>query len=246
MVVVGRLERGHPAGSQTRFCFYAENDKMGSWEKKAFENDSALDWLAELKAQGVPALRAILLTVAQTDEDEYLDIDDGASAIAAAEIVAAALGHGRDRVPPQVNTWLDANPGAILVEDLVLARRAAERVLAANSELRALRNDDGSSGAWHADMRVLLTRLGGNPATATPPAKATHQTTREPAMASATGQQERSKMVLLTFLRARGLEPDKQQMQLIRACRDGAAIRSWLARAINAPSVEAVLDGEEK
>ena len=207
---------------------------MGAWGEKAFENDSALDWLAEFEGQGVPALRSILSTVAQTEEDDHLDMDDGAPAIAAAEIVAAALGHGRDRVPQRVNTWLDANAGAILAEDVVPARRAVERVLAANSELRALWDDSGPHTAWNADTRVLLIRLGGNPDVA-------EGTARKPTTARAAGQQEQSKTALLTFLRARGLEPDEQQMDRIRVSSDDAEIRLWLARAIDAPSVEAVL-----
>ena len=50
---------------------------MGAWGAKAFENDSALDWFAELEANGVTALRSILSRVADTAEDDYLDVDDG-------------------------------------------------------------------------------------------------------------------------------------------------------------------------
>lgn len=103
---------------------------MGAWGEKAFENDAALDWLAELEAQGAPWLRAALSTVERTVQDQYLDVDDAAAAIAAAEIVCAALGHGRDRVPARVSKWIDANASAITDEDAACARRAVERVLA--------------------------------------------------------------------------------------------------------------------
>jgi hypothetical protein len=132
---------------------------MGAWGEKAFQNDSALDWVAELEAKGVSAVRRALSTTAETPADEYLDSDDGSSALAAAEIVAAALGRGRDRVTKNVIAWLDANAAAIVPADMVVARQAVERVLADNSELRSLWGETGES-KWHADVRILLTRLG--------------------------------------------------------------------------------------
>src|SRR3954471_2737029 len=116
---------------------------MGAWGEKAFQNDSALDWLSDLESDGLPVLRDILTIVGDTPADDYLDVDDGAPAIAAAEIVAAALGCGRDRIPKRLSPWLDDNASAINPDDLVLARRAVERVLSENSELRGLWDDSG-------------------------------------------------------------------------------------------------------
>jgi hypothetical protein len=215
---------------------------MGAWGEKAFENDSALDWLTELEAEGVTALRTILSTVAETEEDDYLDVDDGAGAIAAAEIVAAALGRGRDRVPKQVIAWLDANAGAIRSEDLALARRAVERVVAPNSELRGLWDPDGSNTTWHADVGVLLTRLGGDPGTAS---RRAEKGRGQPRPLTGAKQQEQSKTILLTFLRARGLEPSEEEMARIHGSNDGEEIATWLARVVDAASV-ADMFGEKK
>jgi hypothetical protein len=214
---------------------------MGAWGEKAFENDSALDWLAELEAGGVHAVRTALETVTQTDEGEYLDVDAGAHAIAAAEIVAVALGQAGDRVPPQVASWLEANAGAVDTEDLALARKAVERVLAANSELRGLWDDIGASTPWHADVMSLLTRLGGNPSLSARPVARASQTLPHLATPKAAGQHEQLKAALLTFLRTRGLEPDEQQIEQIRASHDEEEIRVWLSRAIDARSMDAVL-----
>jgi len=218
-----------------------ERFKMGAWGEKAFENDSALDWLAELEAGGLPALRAALSTVAQTEEGEYLDADAGARAIAAAEIVAAALGRGSERVPSQVAAWLEANAGAIDADDLALARNAVERVLVANSELRGLWDDSGLITPWHADVGVLLTRLGGNTSLSSRPVARANQTATNLATAKVTGHNEQLKAALLAFLRARGLEPDEQGLERIGSAQDGDEIRLWLARAIDAPSMEAIL-----
>jgi hypothetical protein len=203
---------------------------MGAWGAKAFENDSALDWLVELEAEGVDGLRDLLARVAETDEEEYLDVDDGAPAIAAAEIVAAATGRGRDRVPPAVLPWLDANAAEMVEEDLILAGRAVERVVAASSELRELWEEGGSDSPWHADVRVLLTRLGRPARIGAPPVRP-----HEPA-------EETEKVALLTFLRARGLEPSEEELVQIEGADDAASIRRWLSRALFASSVADVLD----
>jgi hypothetical protein len=202
---------------------------MGAWGAKAFENDSALDWLVELEAEGVDGLRDLLARVAETDEEEYLDVDDGAPAIAAAEIVAAATGRGRDRVPPAVLPWLDANAAEMVEEDVTLAGRAVERVVAPSSELRELWEEGGFDSPWHADVRVLLTRLG-RPARIGAPVRPHEQA------------EEAEKQALLTFLRARGLEPSEEELARIEDADDAASIRRWLSRALFASSVGDVLD----
>ena len=212
---------------------------MGAWGEKTYENDSALDWLGELEAEGVAFLRGTLSRVADTDQEDYLDVDDGTSAIAAAEIVAAALGHGRDRLTETATAWLDANQGTVVPEDLTLANRAVERVLTGGSELRALWDENGEDNGWHADVRVLLERLAGGTGAVTSIAPAANHA--KPSQRAPVG--ERDKQVLVTFLRARGLEPTARQMERISASQDAEEIRRWLARAVDAPSVAALLDG---
>jgi len=210
---------------------------MGAWGEKAFENDSALDWLAEFEVDGLSLLRETLTRVAELHADEYLDVDDGAASVAAAEIVAAALGRQRDRVPATLNGWLDAHEGSLVGDDQELARRALERVLRAGSELRDLWEEGGTESAWHADVRALLGRLGG-PITAS-------EATGTPASAGAAPRHaafEQEKQALATFLQARGLEPTAQQLARIQASHDADEIRLWLARVVSARSVAELLD----
>ena len=199
--------------------------------------------MGELESEGLPALRTALLAVTQTAEDEYVDIEEAASAIAAAEVVAAALGHGRDRVPPRVNTWLDRNASEIVGDDLSAARRAVDRVLAARSEPCAPRSNDDTCAAWLEDVHALLIRLDGDQ-TAARQGRPMELAARAPANTKPMASQERSKTVLLTLLSARGLEPNDQQLDRIRATSDDAEIRLWLARAVDAHSVQAVF-GED-
>jgi hypothetical protein len=207
---------------------------MGAWGAKAFENDSAMDWLAELETGGVHSLRHILSSIADTGEDEYLDVDDGSAAVAGAEIVAAASGHGRTHVPKRLGAWLDANAPAVGPAEVALARRAVQRVLAGNSELRQLWDGHGPDSAWHADMRRLVEQLGGDVG-AVPTG---------PGPAAARAPEERyanEKQALLTFLRARGLVPTEVQEARILASHDVAEINRWLAGADRAASVDALL-----
>lgn len=203
--------------------------RMGAWGEKAFQNDSALDWLAELESDGLAAIHAILSRVADSDETEYLDVDEGSAAIAAAEIVAATR-HGRRRLNDEAAEWLAANASAIGDDDVVLARRAVERVLGGGSELRALWDENGADTEWHADVRALLVMLGGDPKSAFSPRRAE-------------SVDENSKQALLAFMAARGLEPDARQQARIEATTDPAELRRWLGRVLTAKSVAEVLDG---
>jgi hypothetical protein len=209
---------------------------VGTWGDRAFQNDSALDWLADLEVGGVAELRITLSRVADTHADDDVDVDDGAAAIAAAEIVAAALGHGMDRLTSSARAWLEANDRFASADDGQLAWRAVNRVLTGRSELRALRAESAPDTAWHTDVRALLGRLQGSAGVIAPiPSRAEQNSPRAKAY-------EREKQVLVTFLSMRGLEPNAQQLERIRTSRDEAEIRCWLARALDAPSIAEVLD----
>jgi hypothetical protein len=209
---------------------------MGTWGEKAFQNDSALDWAAELAAKGPSQLAETLANVADIDATELLDVDDGSAAIAAAEVVAAALGFGRDRITKALNTWLDANPAVVGPSDLALAKRAVERVLGEQSELRELWDEHGPDNPWQLDVRALLARLGTDAAAAALPRSSDHAPGRR------APNLERDKQVLLAFLVGRGLQPSAEQIARIQWSRDPEQMRRWLARAIDTPSVAALLD----
>lgn len=207
---------------------------MGAWGAKAFENDSALDWLSELEADGLDALHDILGAVADTPPDAYLDVDEGSPALAAAEIVAAALGHGRERIPRRVVRWLDANPSAITADDRELALHAVERVIGDASELRGLWDDAGLDSEWHADVRILLTRLGGDPSALL------SESSDEDGPADQTA--DRLRLAILMFLRIRGLQPTDEQKARIDASTDAAQLQRWADRAANEASVDVVFE----
>jgi len=215
---------------------------MGAWGSGASENDSARDWISELDTGGAAAIRRVLKRVADTDAEAYLDVDDGSAAVAAAEIVAAALTKQPERLNAQATAWLEANIAVLGDKDADLARRAVERVMAGESELRALWGDSGPHSAWHADVRELLGRLGGG-GRPTASQRAPKAKSAKPGRGRAEQDPHlQLKQALLAFLGMRGLEPTDAQYARMEASRDAAEIRRWLARAPDAPSVAALLD----
>ncbi|MDX2090710.1 MAG: DUF4259 domain-containing protein [Kofleriaceae bacterium] len=65
---------------------------MGAWGSGPFENDGALDFLGEGATRDTIA--EVLRRCAEAAPGDYLDVDDGQMALAAAELVALGFGYG--------------------------------------------------------------------------------------------------------------------------------------------------------
>jgi hypothetical protein len=117
---------------------------MGTWGYKPFENDTALDFIAEFEDRGKVAVEEALDAV--LDNDAYVEAPDADSAIAAAAFVAAASGH---------SDWLENQSArnifnnAVDIKNLVglkpKASAALTRILAPESELHDLWKGAGST-----------------------------------------------------------------------------------------------------
>lgn len=111
---------------------------MGTWDAGLFGNDSAADFFNDLddapEHQRAGMIRAAL--TAAVGNDAYLDLDEGAPAVAAAALVAHRLRGGEQFAP---NGYGPEAPVSDLPPDLIpLAISAVERVLGPDSELAAL------------------------------------------------------------------------------------------------------------
>src|SRR5690242_14698988 len=100
---------------------------MGSWGTGTFENDTAVDWIGDFAdgAGDVEMVRTALTTVA--DASGYIDADHGCEALAACEIVAAALGRApsapeNPRIADKLPMLTDWAEGATEDVELVAAR----------------------------------------------------------------------------------------------------------------------------
>jgi hypothetical protein len=79
---------------------------MGAWGHSAFENDDALDWVAELEAaEDTSILMTVFEAVLEADED-YIEIPEASITIAAAEVVTALLGQADPSLPQEVQAWV--------------------------------------------------------------------------------------------------------------------------------------------
>ena len=132
---------------------------MGAWGIGNFENDAALDWVHELEqSDSFIAVRDALNRVSLVGE--YIDADDAAMALAAAEVVAAMAGTAAVTLPDEVSNWvsihssMDASPLLELAVRVVTAIRSSPQ-----SELKELWMETDKFGAWDELAGDLLQRL---------------------------------------------------------------------------------------
>ncbi|MBZ0234148.1 MAG: DUF4259 domain-containing protein [Deltaproteobacteria bacterium] len=128
---------------------------MGAWGPGNFENDTVLDWLADVDSwqSVVDALFAILRTPA----DRVLDASSCCVALGAAEIVAACLGRP-GRLPQRAVEVV----AAVRQECDESARDAAARCvrrIEKESELQSLFDEGGRYEKWHSVLEELVARL---------------------------------------------------------------------------------------
>ncbi|MDQ3032184.1 MAG: DUF4259 domain-containing protein [Myxococcota bacterium] len=132
---------------------------MGAWGPGSFENDGALDWVAEFQDEADEAmLDETLRGVVDADPGDYVDVDDAAAALAAAEVVAATNGHAAKSLPEELAS-LALKPNAARTK---LAVDAVRRVQA-GSELQELWEENGPNATWRAIVDELLVRLAAPP-----------------------------------------------------------------------------------
>ncbi|MDQ6943282.1 MAG: DUF4259 domain-containing protein [Candidatus Eremiobacteraeota bacterium] len=134
---------------------------MGAWGMGTFENDDAMDWIADFSASpSDEALRAALARPA--DADGYLESPDASNALAAAEVVAALKGAPTANVVV-VEDYLPAiaRSEISVTEDLTaLALRAIDRVVS-DSELKELWDEVDDASVWRAEVAALRDRVAG-------------------------------------------------------------------------------------
>jgi hypothetical protein len=133
---------------------------LGCWAIDSFGNDDAADWLCDLVEQN--DLGFIQETIKRVlDIDSYLEAPDAAQALAAVEVVAAAL--GRPTTAGQAEESLAEWVARVKpVPDLSLVSQASaaiDRILGPESELRELWEESGEFEKWEANVTDLRSKL---------------------------------------------------------------------------------------
>ena len=131
---------------------------MGAWGTGTFDNDDAADWADELlgSADLTPAREALAATL---DSDGWLEIPEGARAVAAAAAVAASFDGDVRGLPDEVVEWLEYHPDAGTLADARLAIDALERIASVDSELREVWLEATNGPAWVEEIARLAYRL---------------------------------------------------------------------------------------
>lgn len=138
--------------------FAATTAQAGAWGDGSFENDDALDWVAQCVRSNGIAL--VTQTLRAALDGKYIEAPEGSVAVAAAELVAAAMGKPSATLPTELQSWVRHQPAASLAQLAPLARQALVRIQDPKaSELRQLWSE-GKPNGWHAVIADLETRLG--------------------------------------------------------------------------------------
>lgn len=131
---------------------------MGSWGIASFENDAAADWFLRVEEAVDPgAVMGSAIDDALSAAD-HLDGDVSRAAVAAAELCACCAGQRPDRLPDNVDGWVQANPHGPHADEIGLAVEAVTRVRD-ESELRDEWERAEDHSLWLAAVNDLLSRL---------------------------------------------------------------------------------------
>lgn len=127
---------------------------MGAWGCGNLENDDALDWLGAMFGGG--GIAAVTATLREAAGLHPLDAPDASRALAACEVVAAALGHPHPLMLPQVHYFVETYR-SVLVSLRQQALHAVHNVRE-NSELQELWEEFGPED-WYGELEDLERRL---------------------------------------------------------------------------------------
>ncbi len=127
---------------------------MGAWGLLFDENDDAADWLGEFEDS--PSWSLVDEALAATGED-YVEAPESSNAIAAAEIVAAALGKASPRLASSITAWAKSNSDG--AAERQQAAIATLKIVRDNSELSELWQESEEFADWQASVDETLSRL---------------------------------------------------------------------------------------
>jgi hypothetical protein len=138
--------------------FQIGRNLVGAWGYGPFENDDAMDWIAELSESDDAGF--LLRTLRELDQCAGIDGPDGCVGIAAAEAVAASRGRPHDSLPEQVREWVATTGARADTHVTDLALRVIGTINSSeDSELRLLWDEQPDGPSWHETVDDLRQRL---------------------------------------------------------------------------------------
>src|SRR5262245_15653741 len=132
---------------------------MGTWGYGSFDNDDAADWVYEFESSGRAAVMSALRRVSELADNKHLEAPDATTALAAAEIVAAAHDGDLSKLSDEARSAFSAHRQSLTGSlDVATARKVVERI-ARQSELKELWEESDESQNWLNEVNGLLARL---------------------------------------------------------------------------------------
>jgi len=135
---------------------------MGTWSTEIFGNDESLHWLSSLENKNNYSLIRKSLVEILTIGESYIEIDLASGALAAAEVIAQAMGHpgSSEAIVNRIGEWLEFDCHEELPSDLLhKAQLATERVLRPPSEMLEGWQSPADLNEWCQHVRELQARL---------------------------------------------------------------------------------------
>jgi hypothetical protein len=131
---------------------------MGAWGAKSFENDDAMDWIAEIEESTDTEPMKEALEAVMEGEGEYLEAPECSITLAAAEVIAALKGAPSPDLPVEVNDWVGNHKQNVSSGLIELALKAINRIKT-DSELKELWDETGDATEWYQAVCDLEMRL---------------------------------------------------------------------------------------
>ena len=133
---------------------------MGAWGARSFENDDAMDFVGDLAEAPGNAPSELRQRFEAVEDEEYLELPEGAEALAAAAIVSAARpGSPVHREDPSVAEYLEKIVPHVPTDLAPLAVAAIDRVLSPESEIVELWEEAGSLDEFRAEPLAIREHL---------------------------------------------------------------------------------------
>ena len=129
---------------------------MGTWSTSPFDNDDAADFLLELETDPSWAVvRSAFMDV--LDNEDYVELPDGARACAAAALITVAT--GKCDVSAQDVYMMLEEMGPVPDGLADLGKQAMKRVRTGDSEIRELYLDSGGYVEWLETVQAIEASL---------------------------------------------------------------------------------------
>ncbi|MGE9271593.1 MAG: DUF4259 domain-containing protein [Verrucomicrobiales bacterium] len=134
---------------------------MGAWDTTSFGNDTACDWLAELKESEGSIMIEEALDAVLAAGDEMIEASTAEEGIAAAEVVAWVNGQARpgDEAGDDLQDWIDDQDIEVDGSLQSLSLRVVDRVFNDPSELKEIWEESEDFAEWRKALADLKERL---------------------------------------------------------------------------------------